>query len=76
MRLISYAQNQATRYGVLQGQGVVDMRQCMDKAPDSINDFIAQASGNAALMADYAIDVAPLAADVARLADQVVELRP
>jgi 2-keto-4-pentenoate hydratase/2-oxohepta-3-ene-1,7-dioic acid hydratase in catechol pathway len=54
MKLISYTQDNATRYGVLLGQTVVDMRHCMDKAPDSINDFFAQASGNPALMASIA----------------------
>ena len=54
MKLISYTQDHATRYGVLLDQGVVDMRHCMDKAPDSINDFFALASGNAALMASIA----------------------
>jgi acylpyruvate hydrolase len=62
MRLISYTHNNATRYGVLQGQGLVDMRQCMDKAPDNINDFFAQASGNAALMASIAQRAANAAA--------------
>ena len=50
MKLISYTQDKTTRYGVLLDQGVVDMRHCMDNAPESINDFFALASGNAALM--------------------------
>jgi acylpyruvate hydrolase len=54
MKLISYTHEHMTRYGVLLDQGVVDMRQCIDNAPASINDFFAQASGNAALMARIA----------------------
>jgi 2-keto-4-pentenoate hydratase/2-oxohepta-3-ene-1,7-dioic acid hydratase in catechol pathway len=54
MKLISYTQDTATRYGVLLDHGVIDMRLCMDKAPTNINDFFAQACGNAALMASIA----------------------
>ena len=54
MKLISYTHDNAMRYGVLLDQGVVDMRHCMDNAPASINDFFAQASGNATLMASIA----------------------
>lgn len=54
MKLISYTQDTATRYGVLLDTGVVDMHQCMDKAPKDIHDFFAQACGNAALMASIA----------------------
>ena len=54
MKLISYTQDHVTRYGVLNDQGVVDMRLCMDNAPVSINEFFALASGNAALMASIA----------------------
>ena len=44
MKLISYQQQGAVRYGVLLGDKVVDMRSCMDGAPDSINDFAALAA--------------------------------
>ncbi len=54
MKLISYTQDTATRYGVLLDHGVIDMRLCMDKAPTNINDFFDQACGNAALMASIA----------------------
>jgi hypothetical protein len=51
MKLISYTEDNTTRYGVLLGQAVVDMRHCMDKAPDSIKDFFAQASAFVAAIA-------------------------
>ena len=53
MKLISYqtSDSRLARYGVLLPAGVVDMRQCMDDAPDSINDFVAAASSQAGLMA-------------------------
>ena len=66
MKLISYAHDNATRYGVLVGQAVVDMRHCMDKAPNCINEFFAQASGNPALMtsiAEHAANAAPTPLD-------------
>ena len=46
------------RYGVLRQDGVVDMRECMDHAPDSINDFVALASSRSGLMASIAARVA------------------
>ena len=57
MKLISYRHGNATRYGLVQegtSQGVVDMRQCMDTAPESINDFVALASSQQGLMAAIA----------------------
>uniref|UniRef100_UPI00262819CB fumarylacetoacetate hydrolase family protein n=1 Tax=uncultured Limnohabitans sp. TaxID=768543 RepID=UPI00262819CB len=54
MKLISYQHDNATRYGVLLDVGVVDMRHCLDAAPESINDFVALACGNASLMASVA----------------------
>ena len=66
MKLISYAHDNAPRYGVLVGQAVVDMRHCMDKAPNCINEFFAQASGNPALMtsiAEHAANAAPTPLD-------------
>lgn len=54
MKLISYTHDKATRYGVLLDHGVVDMRQCLDNAPANINDFIALAHNNVALMAQIA----------------------
>lgn len=54
MKLISYRDHEGVRYGVLVAQGVVDIRHCMDNAPDSINDFFAQANGNKTLMASIA----------------------
>jgi len=54
MKLISYTHEAATRYVVLLDQGVVDMRHCMDNAPAHLNDFFAQAHGNAALMTSIA----------------------
>jgi acylpyruvate hydrolase len=58
VKLISYRtkdhDSKAARYGVLLRAGVVDMRQCMENAPDSINDFVASASSDAGLMATIA----------------------
>ena len=54
MKLISYKHDNAVRYGVLLAHGVVDMRQCMDGAPLSINDFVGVASSQAGLMASIA----------------------
>ncbi len=54
MKLISYRIDQHTRYGVLLDAGVVDMRACMDSAPESINDFVAVASSQPGLMAAIA----------------------
>ena len=52
MKLISYqtADSRVARYGVLLPDGMVDMRLCMDNAPDSINDFVAAASSQMGLM--------------------------
>ena len=52
MRLISYQSpdSRQARYGVLLPDGMVDMRLCMDNAPDSINDFVAAASSQIGLM--------------------------
>jgi 2-keto-4-pentenoate hydratase/2-oxohepta-3-ene-1,7-dioic acid hydratase in catechol pathway len=44
MKLVSYKQQGAVRYGVLLADKVVDMRLCLDQAPDSINDFAALAT--------------------------------
>jgi acylpyruvate hydrolase len=58
MKIISYTHDGATRYGVLLPQGVVDMRQCLDQAPATINEFIGQhctaAGGQAAALAALA----------------------
>ena len=57
MKLISYRHDNATRYGVIQDngtKGVVDMRHCMDEAPESINDFVATVSSQQGLMAAIA----------------------
>ena len=55
MKLISYRnkaqQPHIDRYGVLLSAGVVDMVLCMDHAPASINDFVATACGDTALLA-------------------------
>jgi len=70
MKIISYTHDNATRYGVLSNQGVVDMRHCMDNAPASINDFLAQAHGRATLMArisQRAASASALALDQVRL---------
>ena len=52
MKLISYQipDSRQARYGVLLPDGMVDMRLCMDNAPDSINDFLALASSQIGLM--------------------------
>ena len=52
MKLISYQipDSRQARYGVLLPDGMVDMRLCMDNAPDSINDFVALASSQIGLM--------------------------
>ena len=52
MKLISYQtpDSRMARYGVLLPDGMVDMRLCMDNAPDSINDFVALASSQIGLM--------------------------
>jgi 2-keto-4-pentenoate hydratase/2-oxohepta-3-ene-1,7-dioic acid hydratase in catechol pathway len=72
MKIISYTHDNATRYGVLSNQGVVDMRHCMDNAPASINDFLAQAHGRATLMAR----IAQRAASASALALDQVRLLP
>ena len=56
MKLISYQSQDSrqARYGVLLPDGMVDMRLCMDNAPDSINDFVAAASSQSGLMASIA----------------------
>jgi 2-keto-4-pentenoate hydratase/2-oxohepta-3-ene-1,7-dioic acid hydratase in catechol pathway len=72
MKIISYTHDNATRYGVLSNQGVVDMRHCMDNAPASINDFLAQAHGHATLMAR----IAQRAASASALALDQVRLLP
>ncbi len=56
MKLISYQtpDSRQARYGALLPGGVVDMRQCMNDAPDGINDFIAAASSQPGLMASIA----------------------
>ena len=52
MKLISYQSpdSRVARYGVLLPDGMVEMRLCMDDAPDSINDFVALASSRIGLM--------------------------
>lgn len=50
MKFVSYMHDTFIRYGVLLHQGVVDMRDCMEVAPETINDFVAQACGNTDLM--------------------------
>jgi len=52
MKLISYQtpDSRQARYGVLLPDGMVDMRLCMDNAPDSINDFVALACSRIGLM--------------------------
>ena len=50
MKLISYLHDNHVRYGVLQGQGVVDMRLCLDPAPESISGFAELATGNKSLL--------------------------
>ena len=52
MKLISYQMpdSRQARYGALLPDGLVDMRLCMDNAPDSINDFVALASSQIGLM--------------------------
>jgi acylpyruvate hydrolase len=76
VKLISYrAKNddsKTARYGVLLPAGVVDMRQCMDKAPHSINDFVAAASSDAGLMAS----IAARAASAASVPLDQIELLP
>jgi acylpyruvate hydrolase len=58
VKLISYRTPREnptmTRYGVLLTAGVVDMRHCMDGAPDSINDFVAAASSEPGLVTSVA----------------------
>ncbi|MES2415902.1 MAG: fumarylacetoacetate hydrolase family protein [Pseudomonadota bacterium] len=51
MKLISYAYQNAVRYGLLLDAGVVDLRPCLDGAPESINDFIALVSDRPGLLA-------------------------
>ena len=59
MKLISYRlmRHLSGRdcYGVLRDGAVVDMRLCMDDAPDSINEFVAAASSRTGLMASVAV---------------------
>jgi hypothetical protein len=59
MKLISYTHDTAIRYGVLLDQGVIDMRQCMDNAPTYINDFFAQACGNASGKGNASCNASP-----------------
>ncbi|NBQ85932.1 MAG: FAA hydrolase family protein [Betaproteobacteria bacterium] len=54
MKLISYEQEKQTRYGVLQGTAVVDMRDCMDAAPPTINEFAGLAGTTPGLIAQVA----------------------
>ena len=61
MKLISYEHTQQTRYGVLQGTTVVDMRDCMDAAPATINEFAGLAGTNPALLAQVAARAASAA---------------
>lgn len=51
MRLISYEQHGQTRYGVLVNEAVVDMRDCLDAAPASINEFAGLSGENPGLVA-------------------------
>ena len=64
MKLISYqtSDSRQARYGVLLPDGMVDMRLCMDNAPDSINDFVALASSRNSLMDSIAARAASAAA--------------
>lgn len=41
MKLVSYLHQGQARYGVITPSGVVDVRECMDAAPDSIHGFAA-----------------------------------
>ena len=54
MKLVSYRLQNSNRYGVLRDGQVVDMRLCLDDAPDSINDFAAMATTRPGLLAQVA----------------------
>ena len=54
MKLISYLHDGVTRYGVLTPGGVADMRDCMDAAPATINEFAGLAGTTPGLLAQVA----------------------
>lgn len=54
MKLISYLHHDKVRYGVLQDQGVVDMRSCLDQAPEGISGFAELATLNKAVLSQVA----------------------
>ena len=54
MKLISYLHDGQVRYGVLTASGVADMRDCIDSAPATINDFAGLAGTTPGVLAAVA----------------------
>ncbi|MFZ9335149.1 MAG: fumarylacetoacetate hydrolase family protein [Burkholderiaceae bacterium] len=54
MKLISYLHEGQVRYGVLTASGVADMRDCIDSAPATINDFAGLAGTTPGVLAAVA----------------------